>query len=107
MRSELELSRRQIKAALKNDEASAKIAHLIYTNDTAPGIKRVRNDNGFKYYFNNKEIKDTEELLRIKRPCNTTGLGRCMDKQFSGRPSASNWNRYCKTKAIPVSSSME
>lgn len=66
MRSELELSRRQIKAALKNDEASAKVARLIYTNDTAPGIKRVRNGNGFKYYFNNKEIKDTEELLRIK-----------------------------------------
>ncbi|HLN53911.1 MAG TPA: hypothetical protein VK212_09400 [Lentimicrobium sp.] len=66
MLSELGISNRQIKAALKSEEASAKAARLIYVNDTIPGIERKRIGNKFKYYFKYKEVTDTETLLRIK-----------------------------------------
>ncbi len=66
MDTELSLTKRQIKAALKDEEASARAANLIYMHDDCPGIIRKRRGDKFVYYSNNKEISDTETLLRIK-----------------------------------------
>lgn len=60
------ISKRQIKAALKNAQRSAAVANLTYTNDTIPGITRERKDGKFEYYYEGKIVKDTETLLRIK-----------------------------------------
>jgi DNA topoisomerase I len=63
---ELEITKRQLRAALKDAPGSAKAANLSYTNDSSTGIQRKRKGEKFIYLFNNKQIKDTEELLRIK-----------------------------------------
>lgn len=46
---------------------TAKKAKLRYVNDSIPGIIRYKRGSGFVYYFNGKSLKDSEELLRIKK----------------------------------------
>ncbi len=64
--NEIEITKQQLKAALKDGPGSARVAKLIYTNDATAGIQRKRKGEKFVYHFNNKQIKDIEELLRIK-----------------------------------------
>ncbi len=61
------ISKRRIKLLIKSPVKSAEAVNLVYVNDTQPGIQRVKEGNSFKYFFEGKEIKDEEELLRIKR----------------------------------------
>ncbi len=63
---EIEITKRQLKAALKDGPGSAKVAKLKYTNGASAGIQRKRKGDKFIYHLNNKQVKDTEELLRIK-----------------------------------------
>ncbi|HLO90839.1 MAG TPA: hypothetical protein VK172_06700 [Lentimicrobium sp.] len=60
------ITKRQIKAALKNSQVSASVVNLSYTNDTIPGITRKKKDEKFIYLYEDKPVKDTETLLRIK-----------------------------------------
>ena len=60
------LSKRKLRSIVKNEEKTAKAAHLIYVTDQNPGIERKRKGEKFAYYFQDKLIKDDEELLRIK-----------------------------------------
>jgi DNA topoisomerase-1 len=61
------ISKRRIKSLIKSPVKSAEAVNLVYVNDTQPGIQRVKEGNSFKYFIEGKEIKDEEELLRIKR----------------------------------------
>lgn len=60
------ISKRQLKAALKNARLSAEVVNLNYINDTLPGITREKEGDRFSYYYQGKVIKDTETLIRIK-----------------------------------------
>ena len=60
------LSKRKLRSILKDEEKTARAAHLIYVSDKDPGIERRRNGKNFTYYFQGKLVKDDEELLRIK-----------------------------------------
>lgn len=60
------LSKKKLRSILKDEEKTAKAAHLIYVSDKDPGIERKRKGKNFEYYFQGKLIKDDEELLRIK-----------------------------------------
>lgn len=60
------ITKRQLKAALKDPKSTAKVANLVYCKDSVPGIERKADGNPFKYYYNGKAIKDTATLLRIK-----------------------------------------
>lgn len=61
-----QLSKRKLRSILKDEEKTAKAAHLVYVSDKDPGIERIKKGKNFIYYFQGKEIKDDEELLRIK-----------------------------------------
>lgn len=60
------ISKRKIRSIVKDEEKTAKAAHLVYVTDKESGIERRKKGEKFEYYFNNKLIKDDEELLRIK-----------------------------------------
>ncbi|MEP6626626.1 MAG: DNA topoisomerase IB [Ginsengibacter sp.] len=60
------LSKRKLRSIVKDEEKTAKAANLIYVTDKEPGIERRKKGKDFEYFFNDKKIKDDEELLRIK-----------------------------------------
>lgn len=59
------LSKRKLRSILKDEEKTAKAAHLVYVSDKDAGIERKVKGKKFEYYFQGKLIKDDEELLRI------------------------------------------
>lgn len=59
------LSKRKLRSILKDEEKTAKAAHLVYVSDKDAGIERKGKGKKFEYYFQGKLIKDDEELLRI------------------------------------------
>jgi DNA topoisomerase-1 len=61
-----QISKKKIRSIVHDEKKTAQAAHLIYLTDKEPGIERRKKDKNFEYYFNNKLIKDDEELLRIK-----------------------------------------
>jgi DNA topoisomerase I len=46
---------------------AAKAADLVYVNDKKPGISRVKRGKSFSYIYDNKPLKDEEEIRRIKK----------------------------------------
>jgi len=60
------IPRRKLRSILNDEEKTALAVDLLYVADTEPGIERKKKGGKFTYFFNNKEIKDDEELLRIK-----------------------------------------
>src|SRR5688572_15499947 len=62
----IKLSKKKIESIVNSPEKSARAANLVYVTDTDPGITRVKAGEKFEYFFNNKKVGDTEELLRIK-----------------------------------------
>lgn len=52
---------------LNVNEQYAKAARLVYVSNTDPGISRQKKGKGFVYFFENRQVTDPEELLRIKR----------------------------------------
>jgi DNA topoisomerase-1 len=61
----IELSRRKIKSIIHDAEKAAQAAHLVYVSDNDPGIKRVKNGDGFTYISPQSRISK-EHLQRIK-----------------------------------------
>jgi DNA topoisomerase-1 len=60
------LSKSKLRSIVKDEEKTAKAANLIYVTDKEPGIERRKKGKDFEYFFDDKKIKDDEELLRIK-----------------------------------------
>ncbi len=60
------VSKKKLKAIVKDEEKTAIAANLIYVTDKEPGIERKKTGEKFEYYFKGEKIKDDEELLRIK-----------------------------------------
>ena len=60
------ISKRKLRSIIKDEEKTARAAHLVYVTDKEPGIERRKNGEAFEYYYNDELIKDDEELLRIK-----------------------------------------
>ncbi|MGE5520625.1 MAG: DNA topoisomerase IB [Candidatus Dadabacteria bacterium] len=46
---------------------AAKVADLVYVNDKSPGITRIKKESGFIYKYDDKTIKDKQELERIRK----------------------------------------
>jgi DNA topoisomerase-1 len=63
----LKLSHPQFLRIAADYKASAKVAHLVYVSVSDPGIARVKKGKGFSYYFEDKIVKDKDELLRFKK----------------------------------------
>jgi DNA topoisomerase-1 len=61
------LSHKELLQADKDYVKAASVIHLIYVSDRDPGIHRSKKGNGFSYLFDNKPIKDKEELQRIRK----------------------------------------
>jgi DNA topoisomerase I len=55
-----------IKKVANDPEKTAHAVNLEYVTDDSPGISRKKNGKTFIYFFGDKKISDTEELLRIK-----------------------------------------
>lgn len=51
----------------KHYEEAAVAAHLLYVNDSVPGITRIKKGKGFAYYFQNKPITSKAAIGRIKK----------------------------------------
>ncbi|MEO7048125.1 MAG: DNA topoisomerase IB, partial [Ferruginibacter sp.] len=60
------IPRRKLRSILNDEEKTALAVDLLYVNDTEPGIERKKKGGKFIYFFNNKEVRNDEELLRIK-----------------------------------------
>ena len=67
MEQVVELSHAAFLKIDKDYNKAAKAADLIYVNDKEPGISRVKKGNGFVYIYDNKPLKNKEELERIKK----------------------------------------
>lgn len=66
----MELNGLSHKEFLKIDrdyERSAEIAALVYISDVQPGIERRKKGKEFVYRYEQKIIKDSEELMRIRK----------------------------------------
>ncbi len=63
---QIKVSHKKIKSIGSDPVKTAKAINLVYVNDTDPGIVRVKQGDKFQYLFNDKKLKDDEELLRIK-----------------------------------------
>lgn len=65
--AEIKITRRKLRSLVNDSKRSAKAINLIYVNDTQPGIRRIRTEEGFIYKLNNRKISSKAELMRIKR----------------------------------------
>jgi len=64
---DIELSHKEFLKVDKNYEKAAEVVHLIYVRDTEPGITRLKNGNDFAYFFEDKPLKNKEDIERIKK----------------------------------------
>lgn len=62
----LSLSKRKLRSLVKNEEKTAIAAHLKYVTDKEPGISRKKSGKSFSYYYQDKPLKNDEDLVRIK-----------------------------------------
>src|ERR1700760_351502 len=60
------ISKKKLKDIVKDEEKTARAAHLIYVTDKEKGIERKKKGKNFEYSFEGKKIVNDEELLRIK-----------------------------------------
>jgi DNA topoisomerase-1 len=60
------ITSRKLRSILNDEEKTAMAANLVYVSDNECGIERRSINSDFTYFFKEKEIKDDEELLRIK-----------------------------------------
>src|SRR4030095_10462418 len=63
----IELSHKEFLKIDKDYSKSAKMADLIYVNDKENGISRVKKGKNFTYIFDNKPLKNKEEIERIRK----------------------------------------
>lgn len=64
---ELILPEKIIAQGVKDYEASARLADLVYVNDREEGIIRKKRGNSFAYYIRDEKISDKKILKRIKQ----------------------------------------
>lgn len=60
------IPKRKLRSIIKSPEKTAAAVDLVYVNDSSPGICRCKKENSFEYYLEEKKVKDTETLARIK-----------------------------------------
>ena|SRR6218665_2474614 len=65
--ADIAINNRKIKTILQDAEKSAAAVHLIYVNDAAEGITRIKKRNGFVYRQGKTPVTDKEVLQRIKK----------------------------------------
>jgi len=65
--SELFVPKRKIRTAVRDYRASAKLANLIYVNDSEEGYTRKKLNSRFVFYFKEEKITDKKILKRIKQ----------------------------------------
>src|SRR5580698_1560010 len=63
----IKLSHKEYLAAEQDYAKSANVVNLIYISDSAPGIDRVRKGKGFQYILDNRQIKEKNEIERIRK----------------------------------------
>ena len=63
----IELSHKEFLKIDKDYSKAAKVADLVYVNDKAPGISRLKKGKGFVYIYDDKPLTDKEELERIRK----------------------------------------
>jgi DNA topoisomerase I len=61
-----EISRSKLRKIINDPVKTAEAVNLVYVNDTAPGIRRKRSGSNFSYLYNEKALRDKEQLSRIK-----------------------------------------
>ena len=64
---EVSLTHKEIVNLHRDYEKTAELADLVYVSDTLPGITRTKKGKGFVYLFDNKPIKNKEEINRINK----------------------------------------
>lgn len=65
--AEIKLTRRKLKALANDAIKSAEAVNLVYTNDSEPGIYRLKDGDEFVYFKGKKKLTNKNDLLRIKR----------------------------------------
>ena len=63
----VQLSHHEFLKIDKDYEEAASVANLIYVTDDKTGIKRLKKGKGFTYIFDNKPLKDKEQIERIRK----------------------------------------
>ena len=63
----VQLSHKEFLKIKKDYSKAAKMADLRYVSDQEPGISRVKKGSGFAYVYDNKPLKDKEQLERIRK----------------------------------------
>lgn len=67
MEPEMRIPPGKIKSLIHDPAKSAAAIDLVYVNDAeTPGILRVRHGKRFSYRFNDRPVRDRDELFRIK-----------------------------------------
>jgi DNA topoisomerase-1 len=64
---EINISKRTLRAAIKDPVKSAKAVNLIYVSDKDDGIRRVRKGNSFFYTIGENKVTGKEILERIRK----------------------------------------
>ena len=67
MEQVIQLSHKEFLKIAKDYSKTASVADLVYVNDHEPGIKRIKKGKGFAYVYDNKPLKDADELERIRK----------------------------------------
>jgi DNA topoisomerase-1 len=67
MEKVIELSHKEFLKIDKDYSRAAKIADLVYVNDKEPGIHRLKKGKKFAFVYDNKPLKDKEEVERIRK----------------------------------------
>jgi DNA topoisomerase-1 len=62
----IKITKKEIKKIMADAEKTAEAAHLVYISDNEPGITRVKKNETFEYFFEEKKLSDKNELNRIK-----------------------------------------
>jgi len=78
------LSHKELLRVDRDHEKAASAVHLRYVKDCQPGILRVKKGKGFSYLFNNKVVRDPQQLERIRKlviPPAWTGVWICADEK--------------------------
>ncbi|MBC7848204.1 MAG: DNA topoisomerase IB [Chitinophagaceae bacterium] len=63
---DLKITSARLDKILSDPQATAKAVKLVYVNDSMEGYTRIKSQNGFRYLYKNKALKDKTELQRIR-----------------------------------------
>lgn len=63
----IQLSHKEFLKLDKDYTRAAKAADLVYVNDKDPGITRMKKGKGFAYIYDNKPLKDKDQIERIRK----------------------------------------